>query len=390
MYSLGASHFNAMIPSDMYYQVWNAHGNQATCTAIGFFSILGITLSMGYNASLNVYSLAIVKYNKTDNYIRAKMEPFLHGVPIFFALAFSFGLLFSNGYNASVGRTCVEAVYNPPHCYGFENGEVREGFVIPCGRGRGGPSWIIFYMVFAYDFFITPVVVGVTLGMMYKHVSRQEGRMTRYGAGAFNQNAPQEDSDAPDGNNRSIRSSMRNTVTSLSTGWSARRSARRSTITASSTSRVVFVRARAYTIAYVVTWSWYIIIILMRAAGVGETTTMSYLATIFSPFQGFWNLAIFVYPKMMKARRGNGGNTSWCQAFTEVFCPAMNRWRERRAARNDEKETPQDEKGKPDIANGETEMTMTTNSVMASSVMANSGRMDVRPGSEEEKTEIEA
>eukprot|EP00580_Thalassiosira_gravida_P017245 CAMPEP_0201663050 /NCGR_PEP_ID=MMETSP0494-20130426/4967_1 /ASSEMBLY_ACC=CAM_ASM_000839 /TAXON_ID=420259 /ORGANISM="Thalassiosira gravida, Strain GMp14c1" /LENGTH=72 /DNA_ID=CAMNT_0048141551 /DNA_START=11 /DNA_END=226 /DNA_ORIENTATION=+ len=71
-----------MIPSDVDYQSWNAHGSQTTCTMSGFAVIVGMLMSSLYSCSLNIYSLAIVKYNKTDSYIRTKMEPFLHAVPI--------------------------------------------------------------------------------------------------------------------------------------------------------------------------------------------------------------------------------------------------------------------------------------------------------------------
>ena len=36
LYSLPQATFGAMSPNDMSYAVWNAHGNQATCTAAGF------------------------------------------------------------------------------------------------------------------------------------------------------------------------------------------------------------------------------------------------------------------------------------------------------------------------------------------------------------------
>ena len=92
-----------------------------------------------------------------------------------------------------------------------------------------------------------------------------------------------------------------------------------------------------------------------------------------------------MYPKVMKAKRSRGGNLSWCQAITEAFCPAINRRRERIPPKNNEREIPQEEEeekpGIPDIQRqqGDTELA-TTHSLSR----------DIRPGSEEEKTEIEA
>jgi len=87
---------------------------------------------------------------------------------------------------------------------------------------------------------------------------------------------------------------------------------------------------------------------------------------------------IFMYPKVMKAKRSQGGNLSWCQATTEAFCPAINRWRERRAAKSDEQEISQEDDEKEEIPashqqQGDTEL------------VPSSLSRDVRPGSEEEK-----
>jgi len=92
---------------------------------------------------------------------------------------------------------------------------------------------------------------------------------------------------------------------------------------------------------------------------------------------------IFMYPKVMKAKRSQGGNLSWCQATTEAFCPAVNRWRERRAAKNDEREIPQEDDEKPEIPAGHQRQGDTE-------LVPSSLSRDIRPGSEEEKTEIEA
>jgi len=297
LYSLSIADFRAMTPSDVDYLIWNARGNQATCNVQGFLLIVGVIMSLLYSCSLNIYSLAIVKYNKTDSYIRTKMEPFLHGVPIATALLFSIAQLATQGYNSNGIGSCLEPVYYPPHCIGYEDGQVREGFEIPCGRGRDGPSTIISYTAFFYAVFGSPIIVGVTLWMMHRHVSRQDRRMRRYGAGTQN----------------------------------------------NSTGRVVMVRARAYTASYLLTWSCYIARVVLRLAGVPTPLAVEYLIAIFTPLQGCWNLMIFMYPKVMKAKRSRGGNLSWCQATTEAFCPAINRWRERRTPSNNEREISQEE-----------------------------------------------
>ncbi len=96
-----------------------------------------------YNASLNVYYVAVVKHGKSeaDIRIRSKMEPFLlHGVPIVWivALTYTIVLLARKHLNDAGAGICTSPVYYPPHCYGYDVGEIRDGFEIPCGRGSDG------------------------------------------------------------------------------------------------------------------------------------------------------------------------------------------------------------------------------------------------------------
>jgi hypothetical protein len=57
------------------------------------------------------------------------------------------------------GECATEPIYNLPHCLGLEEGEVREGFGIPCGRGNGWTApfyYIVLFVVFAGEFTFVP------------------------------------------------------------------------------------------------------------------------------------------------------------------------------------------------------------------------------------------
>jgi len=290
LFSLSMASFNAMTPSDVDYIVWNAKGNQATCNLQGLMTTVGVGMSLLYSCSLNIYSLAIVKYNKTDFYIQNKMERFLHGVPIVLPLAYGFTLLATQGYNSGLGNGRVAPVYDPPHCIGIEDGQVREGFEIQCGRGRDGPSTIVFAVGFFCLFFGSPTTVGVTLGMMYRHVSRQERRMGRYGGGALNHSAPQENINTTtaasvDGS-YGITRMMRSSAASLKSAF-GRLSSRSTSSQNNSKSRFVMIRARAYSTTFLLTYSWYMVIIVLGIAGVSPPPlALIYLGVIFAPLQG--------------------------------------------------------------------------------------------------------
>eukprot|EP00956_Cyclotella_meneghiniana_P022223 scaffold41709_cov26-Cyclotella_meneghiniana.AAC.1 len=125
--SLPSATFASMSPTDVSYMVWSARGNQATCSIYGFVVILGMDLTLYYSCSLNIYYLILIKYNKSGAYIRKKVEPFLHGIPISLGLIWSIIGLVDKNYNAGESGQCsTTPIYNPPHCQGYEDGEVRE------------------------------------------------------------------------------------------------------------------------------------------------------------------------------------------------------------------------------------------------------------------------
>ncbi len=138
--SLGNSHFNAAVPSEMSYTIWNAKGNQATCNVQGFLTGFGVVGGLFYNAALNLYYLSVVKYEKKEEFIRTKIEPFLHFVPIVGSLIESIYLLIGKHFNDDGFGVCIGAVHYPSHCRGYKVGEIRPDFNIPCGRGLTGAS----------------------------------------------------------------------------------------------------------------------------------------------------------------------------------------------------------------------------------------------------------
>ena len=81
LYSMTNATFNYMIPRDVSYMVWNANGHLVSCDALGFIAVMGSLTTLYYSSSLNLYYLAQVRYEKTESYIRAKIEPALHAMP---------------------------------------------------------------------------------------------------------------------------------------------------------------------------------------------------------------------------------------------------------------------------------------------------------------------
>jgi hypothetical protein len=90
--SFGFALGSTMVPKEMNYFIPSAQGNTATCTAQGFLLVFGVTVAAMYNCSICLYYLAIIRYNKKDEYIRNKLEPWFHGISII--IPFVVGFIF--------------------------------------------------------------------------------------------------------------------------------------------------------------------------------------------------------------------------------------------------------------------------------------------------------
>ena len=193
MSSFGFVLSSTMVPKEMNYLAPGAQGNTATCTAQGSLLTVGAHVSNLYNCSICLYYLAIIRYNKKDEYIRNKLEPWFHGISIIIPLVVGFVFMAMKGYNA-YGSACFLRQNDPPHCIGgYESGETPEGFSIPCRRGDGGENptlYLVTAMVgFGSTLIVTPTVIVGTMLLMYRSVSKIEQRMQNYGVSALRLNA---------------------------------------------------------------------------------------------------------------------------------------------------------------------------------------------------------
>ena len=263
LYSLGSAHFNFTAPVDMNYVVWNARGNQTSCSIQGFITGIGISSGLLYTCSLNIYYVVVVKQKKADAYIRKYIEPYLLIVPIFVSLVYGITLLVMQNFNVDdFDGMCIIPTYNPYHCSGMEDGEVKMGFNIPCGRGKDGA--VTFGGVMAILLIsLTPIVTGVSLSIVYLTVRIHEKR---------------------DPNRRCK-------------------------------SRTVLNQAIAFSISYLLTWGFIFINTAMSYSGSQMPTVTWYIASIMNPLQGVFNFIIYMHPMVLSKIQEQPG-TTWWQAIT--------------------------------------------------------------------------
>eukprot|EP00986_Skeletonema_menzelii_P020634 scaffold31865_cov166-Skeletonema_menzelii.AAC.2 len=124
-----------------------ASGTTATCTAQGFFNELGNLATPLYNTSLCLYYVLVIRQAWSEDRIRARVEPYMHAVPILIALTIAIlGLPFTL-YNNS-GWLCWIAKY-PKGCSGSD-----------CTRGVHADifRWVHYAIIWS-------AIISVTVGM---------------------------------------------------------------------------------------------------------------------------------------------------------------------------------------------------------------------------------
>ena len=331
-----------MVPKEINYLVPIAQGNTATCTAQGFLITAGANIVAMYNCSICFYYLSIIRYNKKDEYIRNKLEPWFHGISIVIPLVVDFIIMAMKGYNASGGVACFMVPNDPPHCIGYENGDTPEGFSIPCGRGDGGENPILYLVTSIVGFgsvlIVTPTVIIGTMLLMYRSVSKIEKNMRNYGVNALrlkarsggrgNRGNNAETNSTRSANDQGILSRIKRLFMRMIPPCLHSRDDQppksRST-RATSQKRAILYMAAGYALA----WAFVNIPVIMV---VFKSHAIEILLAFLTPLQGLFNFLVFMSPKVRSAKQPRRGeNLTWRQAFIKAY---MSRGERRRTDRN--------------------------------------------------------
>jgi hypothetical protein len=306
-----------MVPKELNYLVPYAQGNTATCEAQGFIIYVGYQIGPLYNCAICFYYLAIVRYNKKDEYIRNKLEPWFHGLSIILPLAIGFILLTMKGYNenGNLAPMCFTDRTYPPHCIGYESGDKPQGFKIPCGRGDGGNNPMPIFITRTSGFFITlvisPIVIIVTMLLMYRSVSKIEKIMQKYGVNALRlRNRPEPNHNIV--NDDRIMDRIKTMLKCTIPGLYRNRPASKSN-SVKSQKRAVLNMAAGYAFAWCFVFVPYIISVL------DYSYATRILFCCLNPLQGFFTFCAFMSPKVRNAKRSKRETLTWRQAFIKTW-----------------------------------------------------------------------
>jgi hypothetical protein len=361
VYSFAITLSSTMAPKEVSYLVSFASGNVATCDAQGFLVIFANGVSVCYNCSVCFYYLGIITYNKKYDYIEKKLEPWFHGISILLPLTYSAILLATNAFNGSNGGVCFADPYAPPHCIGYEVGDIPEGYSIPCGRG--GPldghaklRTIALFGALLLALIIAPATIVITMTSMFRSVAKIEKRMQNYGVSALRLRtalaAPTTTSnsagDQEEGRAFALKIKKVCKYLCLTAPDAGQvndgvatcclRRPQPSQVTKSnkmtSQKRAVLQMAFGYAGAWFLVWTPFFIrtVVLIVLNSVPDALLV--LSFCITPLQGFFNFVVFMAPKvrtarMMSMRQGrkdsvnNNSNQNqhltWCQALSKAY-----------------------------------------------------------------------
>ena len=146
-----------------------ALGNQTSCNILGFMKVAGINGALFYNVSLNIYYICLIKYNVTAAHYRNRVEPFLHAVPVLWAVVSSSTVVGTGHMNLGRVGECIIGP-SPADCLEKPN--------VVCIRGENA---VLYRLVFR----LGPAIVAIcgiiiTLIILWWSVRIQERKMSRY------------------------------------------------------------------------------------------------------------------------------------------------------------------------------------------------------------------
>ena len=322
--------FSTMPAPDSTNVIWNAMGTRGTCQAQGFFIFIGSIGAPLYNCSLCFYYLIVVTYKKgrdADKYIRENIEVYLHAVPICLALIGAITILAMDLFHPNMTYCFIGAdpTCNNPDC-----------------EKRNQYAETLFLVFSAGPYMVLPCVIVGTMTLMHRAVKTQEKKMQKFGAGTLalrrNLKAKKQDTAGSVAANEGVQNKKKSVIkdsllsrikswasSTLSGNWRSKNSKKGRALGRSNNavrqSRAVMNRAACYSLAFIVTYLFPIIISIRTISGLESGPVLSIFARILFPLQGFFNFVVFIQPKVVHIKKSakRGEKVTWFQAFVKAI-----------------------------------------------------------------------
>ena len=266
--SLAVSFSSFLSPTET--GIWLASGTFATCSIQGFFKIFGIIAAPMYNCAVCIFYLLVIKFNKSDEYIKKKFEPFLLLVPFLWASALGANLWITKAFNPHYA-SCYVLDY-PFSCSNDPQ--------VDCVRGEDAWSSPFYILTSLVSISVVPVTIVTTLTLIHRTILKQEQRMSRFGRGSLNLHT--------------------HSVVSSSPG------VRSPSNVSPSLSKESLTQLVAYCCAWLIPNIWLVIFLFDRL--VHDRNPPIWLRMCFHffyPIQGLFNLIAFIVPRFRRTRKSH-------------------------------------------------------------------------------------
>ncbi len=280
--------------------IWNAIGNKGSCQVQGFFIFMGTVAACFYSFSLSLYyNLIAGTYRRgwsADNFIRGKIEYFLHGVPVILSLIGSTTML------------CLDAI-NPNMTYCFVANPQCEG--IECDRSSSGISNVWLSIISASPFLICLLFVALGLIAIFFRLLVIKGE----------KQSRSKPFDATE-NNESPSFQNNDTTTETTARFGVVNHAREDPLEVlrnkiiMQRSRAIVTRVLSYSLAFFVAYLFPTIISIRNMGGLESGHVLNVLARVFFPLHGFFNFLVFIYPEVMHIKKRDG--ISFSRSFVKA------------------------------------------------------------------------
>ncbi|GFH50217.1 hypothetical protein CTEN210_06693 [Chaetoceros tenuissimus] len=285
------------MPSDVIYPFATlAMGNMKTCSAQAFFIILGQVCAVLSNVILNLYYLLKFRYNKSDDFIKKKLEPVGYTLSAIIGLTSAAVALAFNMLNPTPYVPFCFAGSYPFDCLMDDEVECIAGKV---SQKEETIFKIIYFSSIGCAFFA--VLISMVLVILSVFKTRSDSRkrkeeMQRNESNAVNDVLVPETSNLANALELEQDRNLENTNSVMKV-------------------------ALMYIGAYLLTWIWSIIAV--AAGSFSDWGNIWYILdrakSIFNPAQGLFNLLIFVYNKVHILRKGSTEAMSFCEALKIVI-----------------------------------------------------------------------
>lgn len=226
------------------------------CNIQGFLFHVGVTTTPMYNASLCIYYLASIYFEKNDQWIKKRLEPFLHGIPIIWNLLATVFLLRSGSINET-GVLCWIAS-KPIDCLEDPN--------IECERGLNSDKYRWIFV--GYQTFLNFFIILISMIMLSVKVAKQERRLSRI--------------DETHSSSGRLRKKVNGTEKKI---------------------RKSYKQASVYVAAYFFPFLFPTIHYSIKSFLGRRSFTTWLLMAIFMPLQGFFNAIVFIRPRFIALRQ---------------------------------------------------------------------------------------